>query len=161
MSDSSRHPDRTLIFVRHAHRDLTAGHELDNGLSEEGHKQAIRIRKRAMKRLERATASLRLLSSERARCRETLEPLAEALNLPIDTHPELVEGEPVERKVAQFLQDFRKAPESVWIACSHGDWLPEAMRLLVGAPIELKKGAWAEIRFRKGVTRLECLLQEP
>ena len=153
---------RTLILVRHGHRDTTSGRQQDNGLSDDGQKQAKRIVRRFEKRFPNlSVGEPKILSSERRRCRETLLPLSEQLDHPITIHPALLEGSSLEAKIGQFIKEFRNAPESIWIACSHGDWIPEALRILIGAPLEVKKGSWAEIRFKNRETRLECFLQEP
>ena len=58
----------------------------------------------------------RLLSSHYLRCRQTLEPLAQRLGLPIQDEPRLVEGTPF----ADFLE-LITTPAPPTAMCTHGD----------------------------------------
>jgi len=139
---------KTLILIRHAHRD-TSERDLDNGLSEEGRKQAWGISKELQKIL--VTEQLHLLSSPKLRCVETLEPLARFFKEEVETDPRLLEqqgGEeliPFKKRITEVLKNWYKKSVGTTIICSHGDWLGYATRLLVGARCEFKKAGWAEI----------------
>lgn len=142
---------RTLILVRHAHRDTDAGRSRDNGLSEKGRAQAVLIQTLFNKEFPGATA--RLITSPKARCRETLEPLAAALRVAIETEPLLLEGgekaagapDPLDERIDLFFSDWIQRAEPLTVACSHGDWIPEFLARYASIETELKKGAWAEL----------------
>jgi 8-oxo-dGTP diphosphatase len=136
---------KILILVRHAHRDKPMGGILDNGLSEKGRRQAKRVRERFEAELG-GSARAYLVSSPKARCRETLEPLSQLLGTEIAINEMLNEGEPVIQKVRSFLEWWRLKGPSLTVICSHGDWLPVCIGELTGVPYELAKGGWAELR---------------
>jgi phosphohistidine phosphatase SixA len=69
----------------------------------------------------------RLLSSPYVRCVQTLEPLAERLGVPIEPHPALAEGAPVE-PVLVMLDEL---PDGS-VLCSHGDVIPDTIDALLG-----------------------------
>lgn len=148
---------KTLILVRHAHRDTTR-RELDNGLDAKGKEQAKAIRRFFMERFhddERRTA-VWLVSSPKVRCLETLIPLSKALDRPVDTHPDLDEQGPQEpleslrKRVQLFLREWRSSKAHVTVLCSHGDWLPLALLELGGFGQDFKKGCWLELEFNDG-----------
>lgn len=152
-------------MVRHAHRDKPFGRAADNGLSPKGKKQARRDAKALLKRL--TDNDVELVSSPKLRCLETLEPLAARLEKTIDTSPLLLEeseeGEApnIEERIAKFINDVKRSPASITVACSHGDWIPMALDQLFGIELTLKKGAWAEIEFASGKPKLTWLVQSP
>lgn len=65
----------------------------------------------------------RLLSSPYVRCVETLEPLAERLNLPIDVRPELAEGSSAADVSALLAEANAQLPA----LCTHGDVVEELL----------------------------------
>jgi len=138
----------TLILVRHANRDTSDPH-LDNGLNEEGKTQAKALAEqlRSVTGLE----SPKLISSPRARCIETLEPIKRLTRQPIQIDPRMLEERPDEGAVAfkyriqEFLKEWYRHSEGTTIVCSHADWLSYALKLLVGARGSFKKAAWVEI----------------
>jgi broad specificity phosphatase PhoE len=144
--------ERTLIIVRHAHRDKDLGREADNGLSGKGKRQAERIRMHfvACGYADRARKQeVVFASSPKRRCVETLLPLVGGAERSIEVLDCLDEGEPLRRKVDEFVAwwEKRAAFAGLVVACSHGDWIPEAAREICGQPIELKKGAWLRVEF--------------
>jgi 8-oxo-(d)GTP phosphatase len=159
---------KTLILVRHAHRDTDAGRLLDNGLSERGREQAKNIQSLFKKEFPGATA--RLVSSPKLRCRETLAPLASALRVEVEIDPLLHEsGEDelgsMETRQDQFFADWALREETLTVACSHGDWIPEFLARYARIFTEVKKGSWAELEFdpERSPTRLSlrALVQRP
>jgi 8-oxo-dGTP diphosphatase len=76
----------------------------------------------------------RLVSSPFARCVQTLEPLAVALELPIETTDLLAEGAAGDR-AAELLRSLADAGSIA--ACTHGDVLPEVMDLVAAAGVAL------------------------
>jgi 8-oxo-dGTP diphosphatase len=93
----------------------------------------------------------RLLSSPYVRCVQTLEPLAAARRMPIDTTPVLAEGAGGKGAVELLSTD------EALVACSHGDVIEEALDLLAGAGVPLEgrsgetpKGAVWALDVREG-----------
>jgi 8-oxo-(d)GTP phosphatase len=154
--------ERTLILLRHAHRETTLGRDRDNGLSEKGKEQAKAIAKYYLGRFP--DSSPVLLSSPKIRCVETLLPLADKTGRDIKVVDLLDEqfetNTAFQRRIAKFLQWWKKSQPSVLVVCSHGDWIPAFSRLFLGTAIELKKGGWLELESKSGVLRLRWVLQK-
>lgn len=142
---------KQLILMRHAHRD-TSHRESDNGLSEKGLKQATLLGKHWEKLL--SGKPFALLSSPKKRCQETLAPLADALGAKVKISALLDEQASTEgdvkfnRRIRDFLTAWDESENLITIACSHGDWIPQAIALLTGEIITLKKGGFAIIQAR-------------
>lgn len=142
---------KTLIFIRHAHRDNT-NRSKDNGLTEKGKMQARALKKYFSARFERPE-SLWLVSSPKKRCQETLAPIATVGGYDIDINPDLDEqstGEQLqkfEQRVQHFIQEWHRMPQEITIVCSHGDWLPVAVYHLLGLRCDFKKGGWLELEW--------------
>ena len=153
---------RTLIVVRHAHRDRPPGRDRDNGLSPKGEKQSRRVLKLFKERFgeEKGTAPL-ILSSPKIRCMETLVPIARWTEAPVRVTPLLDEGGDVDAKVARFLTEWRAGKGALTVLCSHGDVIPVLLQAATGARADLSKGGWAEIEFDGGPPMLTWLVQEP
>jgi broad specificity phosphatase PhoE len=101
-----------IYVVRHAHAgDRTGWDGPDHlrPLSPKGWKQAAAL-------ADRLDGAELLLSSHYLRCRQTLEPLAERLGLPIQDEPRLVEGTPFR----EFLE-LVTTPAPPTAMCTHGD----------------------------------------
>jgi len=118
----------TVLLVRHA----TAGHRIEGTddqlrpLDDRGRRQA--------EGLEDALADYeirRVLTSPAVRCRQTVEPLAGALGLPVEDRPELTEGSTAE----DVLGLVRSLDGETAVLCTHGDVVGE----LLGE--ESKKGS--------------------
>ena len=87
-----------------------------------------------------------MLSSPYVRCVQTLEPLAEAHGLPVETVRELAEGEPFE----PVLEMLATLPDGS-VLCTHGDIVPDVIDALarrgtkvIGEP-DWRKGARWEL----------------
>ena len=86
----------------------------------------------------------RLLSSPYVRCVQTLEPLAKARGLPVETADELAEGSPLE---ATWELMHAVATDGPAPLCTHGDIVQHALEDLqrrsvpLDGPFELRKGS--------------------
>ena len=86
----------------------------------------------------------RLLTSPYVRCVQTLEPLAQALDLPLELAEELGEGAPVGEALELMLSLAHDGPAAV---CTHADVMMDAVEELIAAgvrldgPLEFKKAA--------------------
>ncbi|MCM0606048.1 MAG: histidine phosphatase family protein [Xanthomonadaceae bacterium] len=135
---------KTLILVRHAHRDTTL-RALDNGLSEKGHLQAKELAEHLMKECEGKKPLL--LTSAKTRCLETLKPLALAMGIEVKTDELLMEQLPHESeqdmsvRIDQFITSWETEMPELVIVCSHGDWLPVAIDRMTGQFVDMGKGS--------------------
>jgi 8-oxo-dGTP diphosphatase len=129
-----------LYLVRHAkagERRLWTADDLDRPLSKKGWKQSEVL----AERLAKARPSS-LISSPYVRCIQTLEPLGERLDLPVETDERLSEDEPVE----PMLDLLAEVPNST-ILCTHGDLIPAAIERLrksgtkLGSPADWRKAS--------------------
>lgn len=155
----------TLILVRHGHRD-NAVRDRDNGLTEKGKKQAEAIRDLYESRFGKEKALL--LSSAKRRCQETLEPLSEFLRASVKVDPLLMEALPSESRAdfASRIEGFRiniaASGATCVLACSHGDWIPEAAGLWAEKSIDCRKGSWTEFQMTgKGGIRWVETIPDP
>jgi broad specificity phosphatase PhoE len=156
---------RTLILVRHAHRKKLGPNPrlasaLDNGISTQGRAQAKRVRDRFVKTFG-PKAQPTLLSSPKLRCLETLAPLAKKLDAAIEIRLGLDESPDPIKQARAFLQRWKKSRCKTTVICSHGDVLPALLKLTLGAPIELDKGAWCVLEWDSAGFRVASLLQRP
>ena len=146
-------PEKILVLVRHAHRDTTVK-QADNGLSDKGQKQALRINEELAAKFAGEKACF--LSSPKRRCIETLEPLAEEFGKKVKVDPLLDEEGPDETssefiaRIKSFLDWWKNKAPKLTIACSHGDWLPEATGLLTGKEADFAKGGWTLLTLHSG-----------
>jgi 8-oxo-dGTP diphosphatase len=117
-------------LVRHgAAGDRHAWHDADElrPLDEEGRREA-----EALVALLAEAVIERLLSSPYLRCVQTLEPLAAARGMPVETTPVLAEGAGGAGAVELLSRD------EALVACSHGDVIEEALDLLAAAGVALE-----------------------
>ena len=115
----------TVYLVRHAHalnRHEWAHDDIERPLAERGFLQA-----QALIDLLGDKGISRLLTSPAVRCRQTLDPLAAHLGLPIDEAPELLEGSSVTG--ARALLDAVAGADVA--LCSHGDVIPDVVHQLM------------------------------
>ena len=151
--------NKTLILVRHGHRNKALGHEIDNGISSKGTRQVLRIGKRFRKLYP--DEEVLVVSSPKRRCIETVAPLVDDDESKVQIMAALDEDGDLDRKTKDFIRWWRDEAPPLTVACSHGDWLPIALKALTGARADMKKGGWAEIVDDDGVVKLKWLLQEP
>jgi len=164
---------KRLIIIRHAHRDVTDRMQ-DNGLSPKGRIQAKALVDLYSERIGRdglgATSSVvepLILSSPRKRCQETLESLSKALKISVKVDPRLDEQHAAEtirewtQRVQAFIAEWKSSPEPLWVVCSHGDWIPFALEILIHQSIDVKKGAWIELELKGDQVTLTQCIQRP
>lgn len=144
--------NKTLVVIRHAHRDTSKGRDLNNGLSEKGRRQVRKVFDFFFNRFPEMEKPL-LLSSNKKRCWETLEPLARKLERKLTSHPLLLERSEKESaaqfkaRIKKFITECEKSTAPLTVICTHGDWIPVFFKTLLGTTIELKKGGWAEVEW--------------
>lgn len=146
-------PTRKLILTRHAHRD-TSDRSVDNGLSEKGWKQEKLISKHFMGLLQNELPrNIEFESSPKLRCQETLKGLAKNLSKDLSINPKLDErladedAKKFNQRVRSFLHDFEKSEIPTLFACSHGDWIPEAVKIATDVSTQIGKAGWIELGY--------------
>jgi 8-oxo-dGTP diphosphatase len=125
----------SLYVVRHAHAGTRGdwdGPDDERPLSERGWRQA-----RALATSLADVGAARLVSSPYRRCVQTLEPLAGALGLVVETDERLAEGTGASPSLA--LAEELRAETAV--VCSHGDVIPDLLEALVHRGLELQDPA--------------------
>ncbi len=156
-----------FVLIRHAHRHIIDPLE-DNGLSEKGRLQSLKIKDFLLKNFVSHKAfqnePLCLHSSPRLRCRWTLDPFAEEIGEPIEINNLLDEAAhqrvPLEKRVEKFLVWLKDQAPSLVIACSHGDWIPVFMAS-VGLPdLSLKKAGLSWFTFYDKAFKLKEVIQQ-
>lgn len=146
---------KTLVLVRHAHRDKSEGRDRDNGLSPKGRRQASAFAKRYRKlHVLAARRDALVVTSPKRRCIETIEtivPPAQGQAIILDC---LDEGGRVRAKAMDFLKWWESdATPALTVACSHGDWIPEFLKCAVGRRTALEKGAMIELVIKRELFR--------
>jgi 8-oxo-dGTP diphosphatase len=123
-----------LYVVRHADagsRSSWDGPDEDRPLTTKGHRQARAIAD--------AIAPVRpevLVSSPYRRCTQTLDPLAELLGLPVLGDDRMAEG--ADGVDALRLADELSEKHDTAVVCSHGDVIPEMLRILKATTARFK-----------------------
>ena len=147
-------PEKYLFIVRHAHRDTT-NRLLDNGLSAKGQQQAERVSEylgTLLKSMNTGT-SLKIETSPRLRCQETLAPLCKSLNREATINPLLDERSStegnyqLEARIKAFVEAWKRGDTRATVISSHGDWIPYAVPMLTGEALDLNKAGIAEIHW--------------
>ena len=137
---------REFVLVRHAHRHVIDPMG-DNGLSEKGRLQSLKVKDYLMKHFVSKSLKdrkpLLLHSSPRLRCRYTLEPFAEEIGRPVEINNLLDEAArqrmPMDQRIKKFIRWLTRDTHENVIACSHGDWIPEFFRHVLDREESLKK----------------------
>lgn len=152
---------KKLILIRHAHRDTSKGRYFDNGLSEKGHKQSKKLAKFLLHYC-RWTKPIAVISSPKLRCHETLKPLAQKLEIKINTDSLLNEFEGSEsvHSVNNFLEEFKTRSELTVFACSHGDWIPHFLGENFQLEIDIKKAGFVVARLKENHLSLDAIVQK-
>jgi phosphohistidine phosphatase SixA len=115
-----------LYVVRHAHagsRSSWDGSDPTRPLSTRGRHEADAIADGL-----RAAGVTRLVSSPYRRCTQTLDPLGAHLDLAVESDERLAEGAGGDAALA-LADELRKEPQAA-VVCSHGDVIPEMLRVL-------------------------------
>lgn len=118
-----------IYFFRHAHKSLTF--DSNPGLSERGLRQAAQVLVALQE--NKIQAPHAILCSSKIRTQQTMQKVADHLNLKIQVRPELVEQQASEtrelmkNRIESLLEYAVKtfAPEAVVYVCTHYDWLEE------------------------------------
>lgn len=150
---------RTLVVIRHAHRNKTSDPETDNGLSKKGKQQAKRIQKYIIRAF--AKTKPLILSSPKKRCIETVQPLAKAYRLSVESSDLLDEARNLQCNVDTFLLAWKKNNSNLTFICSHGDWIQVFLKKVLSTDVALDKGGWAELVLNHGKLSLRALIQDP
>ncbi|OZV77734.1 NUDIX hydrolase [Micromonospora echinospora] len=138
----------TVVLVRHARagtRGTWSGPDTARPLDAIGWAQA-----RTLARLVAAIRPVRLVSAAPRRCVQTLDPLAELVDLPIEVDRDFDEPEagqqPVERALAAAARLTALAsPDGPVVVCSQGKVIPPALERLTGRSDDFttaKGGGW-------------------
>ncbi len=138
----------TVVLVRHARagaRGTWSGPDTARPLDATGWTQA-----RTLARLVAAIRPVRLVSAAPRRCVQTLGPLAESLDLPIEVNRDLDEPDagqqPVERALAAAARlTALAASDGPVVVCSQGKVIPPALERLTGRSDDFttaKGGGW-------------------
>jgi len=117
----------TIYLIRHASAGTrgSLGHDGDLGrvLDAVGHDQASAIS------TDLADVGITQIFTSRAtRCRQTVEPLGEALGLEVVEHPALLEGQSATDAV-HLMRTLAQAGTTAAL-CSHGDIIPDSIQTL-------------------------------
>lgn len=123
-----------LYVVRHTHagsRSSWDGPDIERPLTAKGHRQAAAIAEDLA-----GVGVTALASSPFRRCIQTLEPLATRLSLPVDSDDRLAEGATGDDALA-LADELAKAHEAA-VLCSHGDVIPELLRILKSTTARFK-----------------------
>jgi 8-oxo-dGTP diphosphatase len=121
---------RRVYLIRHAHagdRSQWQGDGSQRPLSEKGWRQA-----QGLAELLAGVPLERVLSSPSLRCVQTVEPLANAHGLKVETAEELLEGSDP-RDTLDFLDRASREAGGPIAACTHGDIVPGVLDLLRSA----------------------------
>ena len=89
----------------------------------------------------------RILSSPAVRCVTTVEPLARAFAIEVELAPTLFEGGDPYGLADEWFAEAH--PEGI-VLCSHGEVIPELLRILRARSVDLRGGGWG--RCAKGST---------
>jgi 8-oxo-dGTP diphosphatase len=123
-----------LYVVRHGHAGGRSGWDgPDEGrpLTHKGRRQALAIADALA-----ASGLGRLVSSPYRRCTQTLEPLADRLGLTVDGDMRLAEG--ADGVEALTLADELCKEHDAAVVCSHGDVIPDMLRILKATTARFK-----------------------
>ena len=113
-------------MVRHAHagsRSSWDGPDEARPLTNRGRRQSDSIADAL-----RSVGVTRLVSSPYARCVQTLDPLGRHLRLPVERDDRLSEGAGGVAAL-ELADELAKEPRAA-VVCSHGDVIPELLRIL-------------------------------
>jgi phosphohistidine phosphatase SixA len=137
----------SVLLLRHAwagDREAWRGDDRLRPLDERGRKQAL-----ALRDLLAGRDVLRVVSSPYLRCVESVEPLAAALGVPIETDERLAEGTPARLALALL------AELDGGLACTHGDVIEAVLGY------GLRKGAAVVAAVADGKATVDVALPAP
>jgi 8-oxo-dGTP diphosphatase len=148
-------PDSVVAVVRHAKAGKRAdwpGDDDRRPLDNEGHRQARRLA-----RLLPCFVPEQIISADRVRCVQTVEPTAELLGLPIEIRPvfadEAYQADPV--RALDELGELAKSEPST-VLCSQGEAIPALLELVAprdaADSFATKKAAMWVVSFADGIS---------
>jgi broad specificity phosphatase PhoE len=123
-----------LYVVRHGHagsRSSWDGPDEQRPLTTKGEREAA-----ALADMLAAAGVTEVVSSPFRRCRQTVEPLADRLGLSVVDDPRLAEG--ADGVDALALADELCKQHEAAVVCSHGDVIPEMLRILKATTARFK-----------------------
>jgi phosphohistidine phosphatase SixA len=150
----------SVYLVRHAKAGSRKAWSDDDELrplSKAGKAQA-----RALAKLLEGEGVTRILSSPYVRCRQTVEPLAQGIDVPVELSDALREGAPL----AESLQLAEKVAGENPVLCTHGDVLGNVLMHYADLGVELEtdgveKGSVWALEFADGEVRSAKYLPPP
>jgi 8-oxo-dGTP diphosphatase len=83
----------------------------------------------------------RVLSSRYVRCTQTVQPVADAVGVDVETHPALAEEASIEQTWALFEE--LAAGDAEVVVCSHGNVIPPLLDRLRHRGVELVSDEWS------------------
>lgn len=128
----------SLFLIRHASsgtRNNSDPYDYERNLDALGYDQAQAI----ANQLKDQNIS-QIFSSRATRCVETVTPLADKLGIEIQLVDELFEGS----STSKAIEFVRGLTGSDFVACSHGDIIPDLIRLLAMSGTRTSKGGCAK-----------------
>jgi 8-oxo-dGTP diphosphatase len=114
----------TWLLVRHARagaRKGWDGPDIERPLSKKGRRQVD-----GLMAILKPYKPARIYSSPYVRCTQTVDPVAERLELEVEPSPELAEGAPVDDNIALL----RQTAGITAVFCTHGDIIPPILDTL-------------------------------
>jgi 8-oxo-dGTP diphosphatase len=144
-----QHPKRTraLVVLRHARarkRDAWDGEDADRPLTGPGSRDAEQLVP-----LLSAYGVTRIVSSDSARCRQTVQPYADDHVLAVEPEPALSEEEWSAEAVRAVVEDLLSGKENA-VVCSHRPVLPEILTALGVSEEPLAPAEMVVCHHRKG-----------
>ena len=145
-----------MILLRHATRSAVG--VSDNSLNSMGEAQAQKLVKHLVPQGPLLVPT-KLLASPKIRARETLDPLARAIHVPLKIDDRLDERnngesrEQFEERIVSLLEELTEEsardPKSCALLCTHLDWLEHAMVLMPSDMTDLETSAgWVTAEYR-------------
>ncbi|HWW43892.1 MAG TPA: phosphoglycerate mutase family protein [Acidimicrobiia bacterium] len=155
----------TVLLVRHAQagrRDAWKRDDRLRPLSSKGHHQAKALAVELADYVADAGPRLQVLASPFTRCRESVLPLAAALNVAVSDREELAEG-----GGRDGIRLMAEVAGGSAVVCTHGDVVGDVLAWLAGRGIDLgpspqwpKASTWV-LETRKGIYRAAHYLPPP
>jgi 8-oxo-(d)GTP phosphatase len=145
-----RRKSRALIVLRHGSaesRKSWPGDDRLRPMTAVGHRQAERLVP-----LLAAYDVSRVVTSTNTRCRQTVEPYAEASGLKLEEHDGLSEEDATVESVVEIVDDLLHAGEGS-VLCTHRPVLPSVFDALGLGDVRLEPGGLLVVHHRKGGVR--------
>ncbi|MBN8553917.1 MAG: histidine phosphatase family protein [Deltaproteobacteria bacterium] len=149
---------KTLIILRHAHRD-TSERSLDNGLDEKGIEQVARLKKFFAENY--SVKNPQAFSSPKIRCQETIAAIGKFETMDLLDERDLKENEKeFLARVEKFMDWWKTEAADFCVICSHGDWIPTFLYKAIREPLDLKKAGLIEMNLVSDEIFLKNIFQD-